>query len=491
MNVPTRFAIAVLFVAGVQGCGRGAAQSRDVLPGRTRPVLEHGWAHPRDIKFAPNQFRPPDVKATLFTTASGVRAYIVPSIEDPLVQVAAAMPLGRGFEPPTDIGSSELLSRLVQRDIDERLGPAFLGRLQVEQEMDATRISVVVPRGEWQQALTAVIEGLRQVRLDPATIDAYRTAGGGGGGGRQGRGGGGGSGANRPAVELARMAAAYPIAPASPGLTVRREAIAALAARALSPKAVVLGIGGNVTRQDVEQALQKLMAGWTPVATTATETKMAEGLKPTSERFRAIDEPGYTTWIAVGHPTPRIAPEHEAPVAVMTDILSIRLNIAVREIRGLANSTVFQMPATTRYGGVLHVRTGGRPESVAPLVRYAKEELLRIRDQAGLPTTEELEQVKGGLVLSQWQRSLDGARTASATYAIETVRNGSLERLLKWPEAVRAVTAEQVRSAAQRYIQPDTLMTVIIGQLDAVRAARHPRWPATLDELSRASRAER
>jgi predicted Zn-dependent peptidase len=202
-------------------------------------------------------------------------------------------------------------------------------------------------------------------------------------------------------------------------------------------------------------------------------------------RFNTIDEPGYTTWVALGHSIPRIAPEHEAAVAVMTEIINIRLNIAAREMRGLANQTVLQVTATTSHPGLLHVRTAGRPESIAPLIKFATEELTRSRGQNGLATADELAQAKGGLVLSQWQRSLDGARAASATYAAETVRRGGLDRLTGWPDAVRAVTAEHVRAAAERSIQPDQIRTVIIGQLDAVRKARHPRWPVTLDDVMR------
>ena len=132
---------------------------------------------------------------------------------------------------------------------------------------------------------------------------------------------------------------------------------------------------------------------------------------------------------------------------------------------------------------MLHVRSGARPESIAPIILYTRQELSRIRESAGLPTTDELEQVKGGLVLGKWQGSLDGARDASATYAVETARYGSLDRLLAWPNAVRGVTAQQVQAAAIKYIHPDQLGTVLIGQIETVRAARHPRWPAALDEV--------
>jgi zinc protease len=284
-------------------------------------------------------------------------------------------------------------------------------------------------------------------------------------------------------VELARLLTAFPIAPPEPGRSLQRDAVLALAARALSPRSIVIGIGGDVRRQDAETTLQELTAGWTGAAAASDVRSAAAPATTNAKRFDAIDEPGFTTWIAIGHAMPPIARADEAAVAVMAEILNIRLNIAVREVRGLANQAVLQVPATTRYGGLLHVRTAGRPESVAPLVRYSKEELSRIREAAGRPTADELEEAKGGLVLSQWQRALDGARAASATYAAEAARYGSLDRLSAWPAAVRGVTADQVTAAARRYIEPDKLGTVLIGQLDAVRKARHPRWPATIEEL--------
>ena len=236
------------------------------------------------------------------------------------------------------------------------------------------------------------------------------------------------------------MTAAYPIAPPAPGLTVSPEAVRALATRTLRPDTVVLGIGGGFARAEAEGSLQAATDGWRvePVPAAAVQPVTAPA-QPA--RFRAIEEPGFTTWIAVGHPVGVIDPADEAAVAVMTDVLNIRLNIAIREMRGLANQAVLQMPATTRHPGLLQVRSGARPESVAPIVDFALQELSKIREATGAPTDDELEQVKGGLVLGRWQGSLDGARPTSITYAVETARHGSLERLVRWPDAVRAVTA--------------------------------------------------
>ena len=82
-----------------------------------------------------------------------------------------------------------------------------------------------------------------------------------------------------------------------------------------------------------------------------------------------------------------------------------------------------------------------------------------------------------------WQRSLELAADASRTFAIEAVRHGGAGRLMNWPEAVRAVTAADVKRVAQEYLDPAAFTTVVAGPLAEIRAARHPRWPVALDDL--------
>jgi predicted Zn-dependent peptidase len=159
------------------------------------------------------------------------------------------------------------------------------------------------------------------------------------------------------------------------------------------------------------------------------------------------------------------------------------LNIAAREIRGLANKTIFLLPETASGAGLMHIRTGGRLEAVAPLVKYSLDEMARLHKSEGLITGEELEQAKGALILGRWQEALDGARQASETYAVEAVRYGATDRILQWPEAVRAVTAEEVKELATKYLDGRKMVTVVVGPIEKIRTARHPRWPISLEAL--------
>jgi predicted Zn-dependent peptidase len=251
------------------------------------------------------------------------------------------------------------------------------------------------------------------------------------------------------------------------------------------PESVVFGMGGGVDPAEAEAALIELTGGWVPGPAPRRDarppTKAAARI-PT-DGLHTVDVSGFMSWIALGHAMEAIAPEHEAAMAILEEVVNIRLNIATREIRGLTNRAMLSLPAATDGSGVLYLRASGRSESVGPLIRYSVEELARIRRADGAPTAEEMKQAKGGLALGWWQDSLDGARRTAVTYAMESVRRGSLNPLLAWPKAVGAVTAEAVTEAGQRYIDPEVMTAVVVGQIDEVRAARHPRWPTALHEV--------
>jgi hypothetical protein len=46
------------------------------------------------------------------------------------------------------------------------------------------------------------------------------------------------------------------------------------------------------------------------------------------------------------------------------------------------------------------------------------------------------------------------------------------------------VTASKVKAVAEKYLAPTELVTVVVGPLESIRRARHPRWPVDLDSLA-------
>ena len=104
--VSLRLSLAVLFLLGA--CGDGTEKGT-TLPGRSRPLLEHDWPHPRDYAFEPSSFRPPDTE--MLETPSGLRAHWVVDPSDSLVRITAAVPIGRHFERDGESGASDALTR--------------------------------------------------------------------------------------------------------------------------------------------------------------------------------------------------------------------------------------------------------------------------------------------------------------------------------------------------------------------------------------------
>ncbi len=457
----------------VPGCepspDEGAWRAGETMPGHTRPVLSHDWPHPTELALPTPSFVPPDPTAAEFQAASGLRTFILADPEDPVVAIVAAIASPRG--PRGEEGgitrTRSALIRSLQNSVARRLDD-MVGQTGVGEEGGIVTVRVEVPARHWRVALQGVVEALRDPHPLGPEIAAPPVAPGGGGMGRA-------------VAELAQDYAATP--DPGPVPTVAGPTTAGM----VDPADVVLGVGGGIARTPTEVALEELTAGWESSGVAALEgarPAQPSSEAPSSPSLRLVEHPGFMSWLALGHPMDPVAPDDEAAVAVMEEVLNMRLNIATRERRGLTNRALLVLPDFSGGGGLLHIRSSGRSESIGPILRYSIEEITRIREDSGAPTTEELSQVKGGLVSGRWQGELDGPREAAARYAVELARHGSLDRLLGWPEAVRAVTGADVTAVARAYIRPERMTAVVVGQIEDVRGARHPQWSFSLDEVA-------
>ena len=197
---------------------------------------------------------------------------------------------------------------------------------------------------DWREGLELLVELIRNPDLDAGAVRAYRA----GPGYSMPMAGIDGDG-YRPKIELERRVHGYPLAPPDPGTTVSLAAVTALAGRSLAADRVVFGIGGAVSRDEVESsALESATGGWVPTPQPA----MAPAVIAAAGKVRAASTPWMSRASRAGSPSAApvgAVPESDgAALAVLRFILAERLNIAAREMRGLANRDDFEIPGDRR-----------------------------------------------------------------------------------------------------------------------------------------------
>ena len=179
-------------------------------------------------------------------------------------------------------------------------------------------------------------------------------------------------------------------------------------------------------------------------------------------------------WVVIGHELPVVPVEDEAALRVMDYILGAyhldsRLLRESREKRGLTNDNSSFLEPGVRGPGSYSMRTYGRPEAVRLLIDITFRELARIRDT--LPTDDELFVAKGALVDGLYAQRYATGLDAANSYAREWLRYGSHERSASYPQRIDAVSLEDVRAAARKYLHPERMIVSVVGPLGKIDAA--------------------
>ena len=231
------------------------------------------------------------------------------------------------------------------------------------------------------------------------------------------------------------------------------------------PENAVLGIAGDIRPDDVMKMFQALPA-WKAGADKAAlpaPTKPAHG-----RRIFLVDRPGSVQAdVEIGNiAINRVDPDYVSMV-VMDRIVgggaSARLFMNLREIHGYTYGAYSQLVAR-RYAGPWVAQGSMRTDATGGAMTEFMNEINRIRDKA-VPESE-LEENKRSIVasfalsLEHPDQLLDYAITAKI-YGLPA------DYWDTYPAKIMTVTAEQVQRVASKYIVPDDLQIVAVG--DAVK----------------------
>ncbi len=142
-----------------------------------------------------------------------------------------------------------------------------------------------------------------------------------------------------------------------------------------------------------------------------------------------------------------------------------RLTHEVREKRGLSYS-VYSYFAPGLHAGAFTIGLQTRPDQAEQALQVSREVLTRF--VADGPTEAELQAAKDNLV-GGFALRLDSNRKLLDNVANIAANNLPLNYLDTWSQRVQKITVADIRSAFQRKLQPEKMVTVVLGGSVKVR----------------------
>ncbi|KQX24376.1 M16 family metallopeptidase [Variovorax sp. Root434] len=260
--------------------------------------------------------------------------------------------------------------------------------------------------------------------------------------------------------------------------TLARIDIAAMRQRyqqLIVPCRAKLSIVGAVTRVEAETLATTLLSrlpaseSCTPLPPIAPVAALAA---PKDERIPFDSAQAH---VFVGQPGyPRKDPDHFA-LTLGNYVLGgggfvSRLMNEVREKRGLTYS-IYSGFAPGLDAGAFRVGFQTRPDQAEEAVKVSREVLARFVAEG--PTASELKAAKDNLI-GGFPLLLDSNRKLIGNVANIAWHDLPLDYLDTWTARMNAVTAADVKAAFQRKLQPERMVTVVVGGKDAKTAKAQP-----------------
>ena len=227
------------------------------------------------------------------------------------------------------------------------------------------------------------------------------------------------------------------------------------------PNRTILAVVGDVSTEEIADALDQSFRSWRKGMPSDKPPAPSASAAPATIR---VNKELTQANIIMGHAgVTRDNPDYYA-IQVMNNILggggfSSRLMDSIRNERGLAYS-VYSLFGADKSHGTFQVGMQTKNDSAREAMRVAREEMERIRRE---PVSEqELNDAKNYLTGSFPLRLDTNRKVANFLAQVEFFQLG-LDYPERYGELIRKVTGEDVLRVATRYIHPEQLITVVIG----------------------------
>ncbi|MDO8756517.1 MAG: insulinase family protein, partial [Elusimicrobiota bacterium] len=251
--------------------------------------------------------------------------------------------------------------------------------------------------------------------------------------------------------------------------SITRAKTAAYASRALAAQGATLVLAGDADPVSLRAQLEAAFAGWTGRASAAA---IPEVPPQRDARLALVDRPGSKQANLTVSQMIALSPTDPDYLAflIMNQILggsaTSRLFVNLRVDKGYTYGA-YSRPQVLEKGIFWTASAEVRNEVAAPALAEMNKEIAGMRD--GLVSEQTLGAVKrylAGLFLLK-SSSIDYSADTLAGY--ERNKQSAEREMASYLERLNALTPEDIRRVAQKYLAPDKMVTVVVGDASALR----------------------
>jgi zinc protease len=451
--------------------------------------------HPADLVFPPLAFEPPD-PADFRTTLAGVMpAYLMEDRSLPQFALTALIHFGDLYAPVGQEGLGGLMAgSLISGGTTSREGEAIEERLEfLGGSLDFSvgeriaRLSLWVLSKDLDEGLDLFFDVLRrpEFREGPLGVVRARLV-------QQLR-----QANDQPAAVLAReyeklIYGGHPLT-ARPTrdsyAAVTPDDLKAVHARYFVPGNIILAAAGDFDRGDLQARLEQRLAGWED-RLVAFPDLPAEFPSPEPGVY-FIQKEINQGYVSLGHlGIEESNPDYHA-VQVMNFILgggsfTSRITTKVRSDEGLSYNQGSRFTYRWGFPGTFSGYVQTKSETVGYAISLIQDEFARIRNA---PVGDQELDTAINYYLESFSAVFESPQNTMTTFAEMEMTGKPLDHYRQFRAGIAAVTRERVLEVANRYVVPERMAILIVGDWEACNAGGD-RWPGPLEKLGPVRRIE-
>ena len=228
------------------------------------------------------------------------------------------------------------------------------------------------------------------------------------------------------------------------------------------PNNTILGVSGDFEREEILEKIEEVFKEWSTETIEVPPVASPDEIQGKSVNYIYKDLPQST--IVMGHLAASKAHPDYFPFKVLNFILgeggfSSRLMSEIRSNRGLAYSVGSFYGAEVDYG-IFGAYCFTKPESTAECIDLISETIVKVKEEGVAP--KEVAWAKSSIINNFIFEFTASSQIISKTIAIAYDKLPK-EFLETYRERIMAVTIDDVNRVARKYLHPDRMVLLVVG----------------------------